>query len=104
VTWLHATGRELTDADWNDFNLRAIAVHMDGAPSRAAHAGDLLVAFNTDGAPVVMSLPSPPEGSNWQMVFDTSAITPDPGEARLEDGRSLRVGARSTVLLESVPT
>jgi hypothetical protein len=38
------------------------------------------------------------------MVFDTSAITPDPGEARLEDGRSLRVGARSTVLLESVPT
>ena len=104
VTWLHATGRELTDADWNDFNLRAIAVHMDGAPSRAAHAGDLLVAFNTDDAPVAMNLPSPPEGSNWQMVFDTSAITPDPGEARLEDGRSLRVGARSTVLLESVPT
>jgi isoamylase len=104
VTWLHANGRELADDDWNDFNLRAIAVHMDGAPSRAAHAGDLLVAFNTDDAPVAMNLPSPPEGSAWRMVFDTSAITPDPGEARLDDGRSLCVGARSTVLLESVPT
>jgi glycogen operon protein len=102
VTWLHATGRELTEADWNDFSLHAIAVHMDGAPSRAAHAGDLLVAFNTAEAPVAMNLPSPPEGSTWQMVFDTSAITPDRGEARLEDGQSLHVGPRSTVLLESV--
>jgi glycogen operon protein len=104
VTWLHSTGRELTDADWSDFNLRAIAVHMDGAPSRVANAGDLLVAFNTDDAPVAIVLPPPPEGSTWQLLFDTSAITPDRGEARLEDSRSLRVGPRSTVLLESVST
>ena len=57
VTWLHPTGREMSGADWNDSNLRAIAVHMDGAPSRNSSTGDLLVVFNADEAPMSMVLP-----------------------------------------------
>jgi glycogen operon protein len=104
VTWLHASGREMTDADWNDVGLRSIAVHMDGAPSRTAGAGDLLVVFNADDAPAGFVLPAPPEGSSWQVLFDTAGTMVAGAAPRLGQGQVLHAGGRSTVLLESAPT
>jgi glycogen operon protein len=104
VTWLHASGREMTDADWNDVGLRSIAVHMDGAPSRTAGAGDLLVVFNADDAPTGFVLPAPPEGSSWQVLFDTAGTMVAGAAPRLGQGQVLHAGGRSTVLLESAPT
>ena len=103
VTWLHASGREMTDADWNDVGLRSIAVHMDGAPSRTAGAGDLLVVFNADDAPAAFVLPAPPEGSSWQVLFDTAGAIAAEAAPRLDQGQVLHAGGRSTVLLESAP-
>ena len=100
VTWLHPTGREMTGADWNDSNLRAIAVHMDGAPSRNSSTGDLLVVFNADEAPMSMVLPAPPEGSAWVVVFDTAVATPT-APRFLQRNETLAIEHRSTVLLES---
>ena len=101
VTWLHPTGREMTGADWNDSNLRAIAVHMDGAPSRNSSTGDLLVVFNADEAPMSMVLPAPPEGSAWVVVFDTAVATPT-APRFLQRNETLAIEHRSTVLLESL--
>jgi glycogen operon protein len=102
VAWLHPSGREMTEADWNDSSLRAIAVHMDGAPSRASHNGDLLVVCNADHAHVDLTLPPPPPGAAWQVLFDTSDATVAARAARHAGGALLRVGQQSTVLLESV--
>jgi glycogen operon protein len=104
VTWLHPTGREMTDADWNDSSLRAIAVLLNGAATRGARTGDLLVVFNANDAPAQMTLPSPPEGSAWGVLFDTSHEQPPRMVVNLAGGMRLAVQAQSTVLLESRAT
>ncbi|HET7202289.1 MAG TPA: glycogen debranching protein GlgX [Steroidobacteraceae bacterium] len=101
VTWLHPSGREMTNADWNDSNLRSIAVHMNGAPSRQSQTGDLLVVFNADEAPVAMTPPPPPDGSEWAIVFDTAAASAIDGARVLQRSEELVCDQRSTVLLES---
>jgi glycogen operon protein len=102
VAWLHPSGREMTEADWNDSSLRAIAVHMDGATSRSANSGDLLVVCNADHAHVDLRLPEPPPETCWQVLFDTSAAPPADRAAMHRGGEVLRVERQSTVLLESV--
>ena len=102
VTWLHPSGREMSDTDWNDSALRAIAVHMDGAPLRASSGGDLLVVCNADDAQVELVLPEPPAGAQWQVLFDTSGDLPEEGSPRYGGGQQLKVGRQSTVLLESI--
>ncbi len=101
VTWLHPSGREMTDTDWNDSGLRAIAVHMDGAPSRASNNGDLLVVFNADDAGQQMTLPVPPPDTTWQVVFDTASRAPGAPRLGLAAGDVLSIAPRCTVLLES---
>jgi len=103
VTWLHASGRELTDADWQDPALRAIAVHMNGVPSGAVDRGDLLVVFNADDVPADLVLPSPPDGAAWRLVFDTGNASRAAGSG-FATGQALRVEPHSTVLLESQAT
>jgi pullulanase/glycogen debranching enzyme len=93
----------MTVADWNDSHLRTIAVHMNGAPSPQAQAGDLLVVFNADEAAVTMSLPSPAEGRAWAVVFDTSGIGTSEAVRVMQRHEKLVCEQRSTVLLESVP-
>ncbi len=101
VTWLHPDGRELSDADWNDSNLRCIAVLMNGAAARATGEGDLLVVFNADDMAVDLPLPAPPQGAAWQVLFDTGGSTPGPESTRYTHDQALRVEPQSTVLLES---
>jgi glycogen operon protein len=102
VAWLHPSGREMTEPDWNDSGLRAIAVHMNGAPTRAADGDDLLVVCNADQNAVDMTLPAAPPGSRWQLVFDTGSAAPRDVPLQYAGSDVLSVGGRSTVLLESV--
>jgi isoamylase len=101
VTWLHPSGREMKDADWNDANLRAIAVLLNGAAKRSTQIGDLLVVFNANDAPAQMTLPAPPAGSAWGVLFDTSHEQPPRVVVALAGGMRLAVQPQSTVLLES---
>jgi len=99
VTWLHVSGREMSDADWNDSNLRSIAVRMHGAPSQRSDTGDLLVVFNADESPV--DFPCPPrDGTTWKVQFDTGIAVPDTAGQRVTAGAVVRVEPRSVVMLE----
>jgi glycogen operon protein len=101
VSWLHPSGREMTDADWNDSHLRAIAVHMSSSAPRGPSGGDLLVVFNADDAEVAMRLPGPPAGEAWHVLFDTNRDEQPADSPALGDDHQLHVAPRSTVLLES---
>lgn len=101
VAWLHPSGREMTDSDWNDSNLCSIAVLLNGAAARNTRTGDLLIVFNADDAPTQMTLPPAPEDSAWGVLFDTSHEQPPRMVVNLAAGMRLAVQPQSTVLLES---
>ena len=103
VTWLHPSGREMAETDWNDSNLRSIGVLMNGASARGSAAGDLLVLFNADDADVETRLPPPPGDARWTVLFDTGIEQPVEARRVLTLGEALQVGQRSVVLLESMP-
>jgi glycogen operon protein len=101
VSWLHPSGREMTDADWNDSRLRAIAVLMSESASRGPGGADLLVVFNADDVDVAMRLPAPPADAAWHVLFDTGCDEQPADATGHGAGHLLRVAPRSTVLLES---
>jgi isoamylase len=102
VTWLHPSGREMTETDWNDSNLRAIAVVMNGAPPRSAGRGDLLIVFNADDADIELQVPAPPQVVAWTVLFDTGVADPaDVPRRTVNPGESIRVEQRSVVLMEA---
>jgi pullulanase/glycogen debranching enzyme len=98
----------MSDADWNDSDLGAVAVLLNGAASRAGPTGDLLIVFNAADTAVQMRLPAPPQGTHWARQFDTSAEQPFDDELMapcfLQRNEILEVNDRSVVLLESRPT
>jgi glycogen operon protein len=102
IAWLHPSGREMSERDWNDASLRCLALHMTGAvDSRPGDAGDVLAVFNADAAPVELVLPEAAHGDAWRMVLDTEQ--PD-GEAKplvVRCKETLRLAPRCTILLES---
>jgi glycogen operon protein len=104
IAWLHPSGREMTERDWNDPALRCLALRMSGATdARLGPASDVLAVFNADSGPVDLMLPEPVHGQAWRTVLDTGR--PD-GEAQprvVQCKEILRLEPRSTVLLESEP-
>ncbi len=102
VTWLHPSGREMTETDWNDSNLRAIAVVMNGAPPRSAGTGDLLIVFNADDADIELQVPATSQVVAWTVLFDTGVADPAAVPRRtVTPGESIRVEQRSVVLMEA---
>jgi glycogen operon protein len=104
VTWLHPAGREMTEADWGDGLLRCLAVQMSAASyssGRSAQEGDLLAVFNADEGPVDLVLPKSSRGEDWRVLIDTSQANGAASTVPLRPPVVLRVGGRSTILLES---
>ena len=94
----------MSEADWNDSNLRCISVLMNGAATRGNGDGDLLVIFNADEAGVEVPLPTAPEGTAWSVTFDTGEPERGASEELLVQGAVITVRPQSTVLLESKNT
>jgi hypothetical protein len=96
----------MTDADWNDSNLRALAILMNAGVSskEIVSGGDLLIVFNADDAATAMTLPDALHGEAWAVLFDTMEEIQRPTELVLRCNETLPIGPRSTVLLESRAT
>jgi glycogen operon protein len=102
VSWLHPSGRELGEPDWNDASARCLGVLMGvGATSRRTRLGDLLVIFNADEEAMEFVLPPPPAETSWCVLFDTALRHPGPATRMLRNLQTLPLEPRSTVLLES---
>jgi pullulanase/glycogen debranching enzyme len=93
----------MSEADWNDSNLRAVAVLLNGASTRSTPSSDLLIVFNADEAPVDIRVP-PPSGAKWTVVFDTSLDAPASAARSPAQDAPVHVGERSVMLLETVAT
>jgi glycogen operon protein len=102
IAWLHPSGREMTEEDWNDSTLHCLALQMGGAlDARSGAHGDLLAVFNGGAEGVDVLLPQAMHGSAWRVVIDTRLPDVEAQARLLRCKETLRLGPRSTLLLES---
>lgn len=77
VTWLSASGAEMTQEDWDNADNGFLGMLLDGRaqPSGVRRAGDdatLLLIVNAHSDPMNFILPSSPEGCAWTRLVDTN--------------------------------
>ena len=94
VTWLNVRGTDMTTADWQDANLRAMGVWYSKHSGSAEH---LLLLVNAGDAPQEFKLPAAADGP-WICVFDTSLA--ELGAKSLGQATDYSLTARSAALLE----
>jgi glycogen operon protein len=95
VSWLHIRGGEMTQNDWQDFNLRTLGV-LFGNRNNTAHR--LLLLLNAGDEAQEFSVPTAQAGAPWGCRFDTAR---DDIEVRaLDFTHYYPLTANSAVLLE----
>jgi glycogen operon protein len=99
VLWLRTDGHEMTDADWNNQEDRALGALLDGEAIAETDAhgqrivGDtLLILFNASSTGATFTLPVRGHGTRWVALADTadpeSLGPPNMGPTRTLLGRS----------------
>ena len=102
VTWINASGQEMSGGDWDDANMRCFAMLMDGRAQatgirRRGSAATMLLVLNAYHDLVQFTLPDCTDGKHWKLLFDTN--TPDTArEEPFSIGDVYDVTARSTLL------
>ncbi len=77
ITWIHASGAEMTEEQWKDGNMLCFGMMLDG---RAQATGlkqrgtdaTLLIVFNSYHDVVKFTLPESSEGRHWELIIDTN--------------------------------
>jgi isoamylase len=104
VTWLACSGKEMTNAEWDDPNTRCFAMLLDGRAQQSGirqrgQEATLLIVFNSWQDVVKFKLPEAPDGQGWELLADTNM--PDlPEGSRFDFGHVYEVTARSLLLFE----
>jgi glycogen operon protein len=104
VSWISATGKEMTESEWKDGNTRCFGMLLDGRAQQSGikqrgHEATLLVVFNSWQDVVKFTLPTTNGGGEWSLLADTNM--PDlPEGSRFAIGHPYEVTGRSLLLLE----
>ncbi len=80
VSWINASGEEMSQGDWDDGNMRCFGMLMDGRAQatgirRRGSAATMLMVLNAYHDLVQFTLPDCRDGKHWKLLFDTN--TPD---------------------------
>ena len=97
VSWLSPHGREMSDSDWGNGDLRAFGMQLGGDGS---DAGRLLLLLSASPEPVAFRLPAEQAGGGWRPVLDTrlaAGLVHDVAD-RLQAGGTFVLAPRSLVL------
>ena len=103
VTWINASGAEMTEENWRDGGTRCFGMLMDG---RAQSTGirqrgrdaTLLWVLNAHHDVVLFTLPEYAGGSEWSVLVDSNK--PAAPEGRFDSGSVYEVTARSLLLFK----
>jgi glycogen operon protein len=96
ISWWHPAGHELADQEWNDPDLRSLAVAYGGTPSQQ----DLMLLINPSENEVEFKLASLTL-LQWDVVLDTAHPVGVLAGFRLPPG-PVKVGPYQTLVLERV--
>jgi glycogen operon protein len=97
ISWWHAGGHEMSDPEWNDPDLRTLAIGLGGTAS----SPDMLLLMNPTEAQIEFQLPSFSGGPGWQVVIDTAHPVGVLAGFRLPAG-AVKVGAHQALALQRV--
>jgi isoamylase len=102
LTWINASGSEMTGQDWNDPLLKCFGMLMDGRarPSGVRQRGSeaaMLLVMNAHHDLVNFTFPENPDGSGWSLLLDTN-VTEDQLQFRGDAGDVYGITGRSLVL------
>ena len=105
LTWIGASGEELTSEQWNDGNMRCFGMLLDGRARetgirRRGELTTLLIVFNSWQDLVNFKLPGANgDGARWTRVLDTNLV--QAGEhAEFDVGHDYGVTGRSLVVFQ----
>jgi glycogen operon protein len=102
LTWINASGSEMSAEEWSDANMKCFGMLMDGrarptgVPQRGTEAAMLMV-LNSHHDLVEFTLPPYPDGTNWELLLDTN-VDGDYAPYRGRSGDIYGVTGRSLVL------
>jgi len=106
LSWLHPSGREMTEADWGDPSLSGVGVFMSGAPLREpGPCGEQLIDnsfllwFNAADRPMEIALPANEWVQTGEVVLSTDEA--NPVGAGLKAGQELVLGPRTVLVVRS---
>jgi isoamylase len=100
LTWINASGAEMTAEEWSDAGRKCFGMLMDGRarPTGLQQRGTeaaMLILFNSHHDLVNFTLPAYPDGESWDRIVDTNltneavAYTGKAGDVYGITGRSL---------------
>jgi glycogen operon protein len=101
LTWLNASGGEMSGEDWGDGGMRAFGMLIDVTGRDDGEDRDVvLLAFNGSHEAAQFKLPASPLGGDWRRSLATDR-TEDAWNATFEAGCIYELVGRSTVLFEA---
>jgi isoamylase len=106
VTWISATGAELTPEQWSDEKARSLGVLLDGRAQatgirKRGHDVTVLLLLNAYHEPVEFTLPAAQGGSAWDRLVDTNE--PEAEQTQFPSKKKYLVTGRSLVLFQLRP-
>ncbi|HEX6636838.1 MAG TPA: glycogen debranching protein GlgX [Steroidobacteraceae bacterium] len=97
ISWWHPSGHELADQEWNDPDLRCLAVGFGGTASQQ----DLVLLLNPTEGECEFRLPALSTAQPWDVVIDTAHPVGVLSGFRLPSG-PVKVGPHQTLVLQRV--
>jgi isoamylase len=106
VSWIDATGLEMTPEAWDSETTHCFGMLLDGRGQatgirRRGADTSLLLVFNAHHDVVNFTLPPSYEAGGWKRMFDTA--DPQLAAGQLDIGAVYEVTARSMLLFERAP-
>jgi glycogen operon protein len=107
LAWFRPDGKEMTDDDWNQGDVRSLGLRLAGdaieerdEKGRPILDDTLLVLLNAHHEPLLFTLPAHKRNVRWQMVLDTAAMKQDKKQNRqLRGGTPYNLRERSLAVL-----
>jgi glycogen operon protein len=97
ISWWHAAGHEIADPEWNDPDLRTLAIGLGGTTS----SPDMLLLLNPTETECEFQLPSFKTANGWDVVIDTAHPIGVLSGFRLPAG-PVKVGPHQALALQRV--
>jgi isoamylase len=109
IAWFLPEGTEMEEHNWNEDYAKSLAIYLNGHDLRSTGPkgekitdGSFYIMFNAHDDFLDYRLPNERYGQEWIKVLDTSETKINETTSRHFTSETLRVGARSIVLLKHI--